>query len=97
MPQELCQAVPLDEEGKLKQEALNLRLHELQVIDMCFLDNQGVHPQLLVLYEAPDVRPTQAYAILVTLVWQQLRHVKLYTMDLTRKELDEGEDSCRWF
>ena len=52
--QGLFKIVPLESDGKV-QEAFNVRLEELQIIDMCFLHGTST-PTLCVLFEDPKQR-----------------------------------------
>eukprot|EP00281_Chroomonas_sp_CCMP1168_P025534 CAMPEP_0206228886 /NCGR_PEP_ID=MMETSP0047_2-20121206/9404_1 /ASSEMBLY_ACC=CAM_ASM_000192 /TAXON_ID=195065 /ORGANISM="Chroomonas mesostigmatica_cf, Strain CCMP1168" /LENGTH=1100 /DNA_ID=CAMNT_0053652151 /DNA_START=70 /DNA_END=3372 /DNA_ORIENTATION=+ len=70
----LFKVIPIDSKGLLK-EAFNIRLEELQVIDLQFLYvEKEKNPTILVLYQDP----------------KEMRHLKTYEINIADKDLQPG-------
>jgi len=69
----LFKVIPMRPDGNLC-EAFNIRLEELQVVDLQFLDSVDGRPLLAVLYQ--DAR--------------EARHVKTYVVNVNDKEFEQG-------
>ena len=79
-PDFVVQVIPIDQRGQLK-EAFNIRLEELQVIDLQFLFVEKEHlPTILVLYQDP----------------KEMRHLKTYEVKCPCEYAhdDQAQDVC---